>query len=59
MIEVQEGPGLSHAGDPIKGGFVADMVAQAADVGTRAASLAANGASLAGVHEGTLFTKLI
>ena len=55
LIELQEGPGLSHEGDAVKATFVPSMVAQAAQIGVEAAARRRAGASLGGLEAGTVF----
>ena len=58
LIELQEGPGLSHEGDQVKETFVPTMVAQAAQIGVEAAARRRTGASLDAVEAGTNFEPI-
>ena len=58
LIELQEGPGLSHEGDKVKETFVPTMVAQAAQIGVEAAVRRRTGASLDAVEAGTNFEPI-
>ena len=56
LIELQEGPGLSHEGDKVKETFVPTMVALAAQIGV--AARRRTGASLDAVEAGTNFEPI-